>query len=135
MPKNFVRFLFRRLPGCPRPDELQSAHGAKSTHIANKRPALFPFAGTIVKPRSDLFRARPKIFARKTLDNDTRDGKGERVAAIGTANTADARSVHDFRESGDGSERQPIRNRFRPEKEVGGNSIPAAAKQAPAGAQ
>src|SRR6202167_1402782 len=123
MPKNFVRFLFRRLAGCPRPDELQSAHGAKSTHIANKRPALFPFAGTGVKPRSDLFRARRKIFALQSLDNRKRGGTGERVAAIGTAQTADARSVHDFRASGDGSERQPIRNRFRAEKDVGSNSI------------
>src|SRR6202167_2969782 len=123
MPKNFVRFLFRWLPGGPRPDEFQSAHGAKSTHIANQRPALFPFACTGVKPSSDLFRARRQIIALQSFDNRKRGGTRERVAAIGTAQTADARSVHDFRASGDGSERQSVRNRFRADKDVRSNSI------------
>src|SRR5205085_12684721 len=83
-------------------DELEGEHAAESADVADRGLLRLQRYETIAKPTTEAVGAIDEPFLLEHLEHGERRRAGERIPAIGAAETAGERGVHDLRLPDDG---------------------------------
>src|SRR5260370_10831776 len=84
-------------------DQLDGAHAAEAANVADEIPFLLPAAGAFFKTLAEGGGAREQTLFLDGFDGGERGGAGDRVAAVCSAERAQAGRVHDFGAAGNGA--------------------------------
>ncbi len=94
--------------GGARLDQLDRDHRAATTDVADTVVVDLQPAQPVLHQLFDLTRALDQAVGLDGLDGGQRRRAGDRIAAVGAAEPADVRGVHDLGAAGDRRERQAV---------------------------